>query len=87
MSCLDVKEYENQLVNLWIAVTKGLVIIGRRDSHLLINFYVEFRKWIIDNHLNNILFNDLIKGFMTSSNQESQRNNLNFALANKVLVN
>lgn len=79
-------EYKNQLAEIWTGLLRGLVIIGRRDSSLLINFYPEFRKWI-QAIKNFSILSQLAKAFMESANQPTKTNSLAFALTNKVCIN
>ncbi|XP_011147431.1 protein PAT1 homolog 1 isoform X2 [Harpegnathos saltator] len=79
---LDVTEYQEQLKDLWTAIFKGLAIIGRRDCHLLTNFYSEYRRW-----LNTVKSFDTIlqlAGALSNSVVQPIKNNsLAFALMNK----
>ncbi|XP_066587541.1 protein PAT1 homolog 1 isoform X2 [Prorops nasuta] len=79
---LDVKEYSNQLGELWTGIFHGLAIIGRRDSHLLFNFYPEFQKWLSNISDFKIVLR-LAKSLNDSASQASKNNSLAFALANK----
>lgn len=83
LACIDMKN--ERLPILWNAVVKNLAIIGRRDSHLLINFYGEFQKWVEENSAQPSLLINLAKEFTESSNQSSKMNSLTFALTNKVI--
>lgn len=80
---LNVTEYKSQVAEIWTGLLRGLVIIGRRDSNLLVNFYSEFRRWIQTVTSFSIL-SQLVKAFMESSNQPTKTNSLAFALTNKV---
>ncbi|XP_014207366.1 protein PAT1 homolog 1 [Copidosoma floridanum] len=78
LSCINVKKHEENLNKLWVAVIKGLTLIGRKDSQLLFNFYVEFIKCMNDSLLMN-----LSKELIESTNQPSKSNNLAAVLTNK----
>ncbi|KYM88534.1 Protein PAT1 like protein 1 [Atta colombica] len=80
---LNVTEYSKQLRELWTAIFKGLAVIGRRDCHILTDFYSEFRRWL-----------DAVKDFDTilrlaralsdsATNHPVKNNSLTFALLNK----
>ena len=80
-------EYSKQLRELWTAIFKGLAVIGRRDCHILTDFYSEFRRWL-----------DAVKDFDTilrlaralsdsATNHPVKNNSLTFALLNKVSYN
>ncbi|XP_014228335.1 protein PAT1 homolog 1 [Trichogramma pretiosum] len=85
LACVDVKEQELKLVKLWGAVIKGLAIIGRRDSNLLINLYPEFHKWVDENCISFAMLMNLAKEFIESSSQTaSKTNSLAFAFTNKL---
>lgn len=79
---LDVTEYQEQLRELWTAIFKGLAIIGRRDCHLLTNFYSEYRRWL--NTVKN--FDTILRlaRALSDSVQPVRNNSLAFALMNKV---
>ncbi|XP_033221834.1 protein PAT1 homolog 1 isoform X2 [Belonocnema kinseyi] len=79
---VSVTEYKNQLGELWTGLLRGLAIIGRRDSHLLVNFYTEFRRWIHIVTDFSILL-QLAKTFKESASQPTKTNSLAFALTNK----
>ncbi|KAJ8688015.1 hypothetical protein QAD02_023810 [Eretmocerus hayati] len=83
LACIDVKEHELKLAKLWAGVIKGLVMIGRRDSHMLSDFYTEFHKWVESNCISSVILIDLSKEFVDSTSQPSKSNSLAFALSNK----
>lgn len=80
---LNVTEYNKQLRELWTAIFKGLAVIGRRDCHLLTDFYSEFRRW-----LNAVKDFDtvlrLARALSDSATHPLKNNSLTFALMNKV---
>lgn len=80
---LNVTEYNKQLRELWTAIFKGLAVIGRRDCHLLTDFYSEFRRW-----LNAVKDFDtvlrLARALSDSATHLVKNNSLTFALMNKV---
>jgi len=80
---LDMIEYNKQLGDLWAAIFKGLAVIGRRDCHLLTDFYSEFYRW-----LNSIKDFDtvlrLTRALSDSATHSIKNNSLTFALVNKV---
>ncbi|XP_029168553.1 LOW QUALITY PROTEIN: protein PAT1 homolog 1 [Nylanderia fulva] len=79
---LNVTEYNKQLRELWTAIFKGLAVIGRRDCHLLTDFYSEFRRW-----LNAVKDFDtvlrLARALSDSATHPVKNNSLTFALMNK----
>ncbi|RLU20295.1 hypothetical protein DMN91_006902 [Ooceraea biroi] len=79
---LNVTEYNKQLRDLWTAKFKGLAMIGRRDCHLLTDFYSEFRRW-----LNAVKDFDtvlrLARALSDSATHSVKNNSLTFALMNK----
>lgn len=87
LACIDMKNDSERLPILWNAIVKNLAIIGRRDSHLLMNFYADFQKWVDANSIQHTLLLNLAKEFTESANQPSKMNSLTFALANKVNQN
>lgn len=83
---LDVTEYSEQLRELWTAIFKGLAVIGRRDCHLLINFYSEFRRWLnATKDFDTVL--RLARALSDSVTHAVKNNSLAFALVNKVINN
>lgn len=84
LACIDMTSDTERLAVLWSAMIKNLAVIGRRDSHLLINFYPEFQKWVDANSTNHTVLTNLAKEFTESSSQPSKTNSLAFALTNKV---
>lgn len=80
---LNVIEYSSQLEDLWTCVLRSLAIIGRRDTHLLTNFYAEFRRWLDTvQDFNTVL--RLTRALSESAAQPVKNNSLVFALVNKV---
>lgn len=80
---LNVIEYSCQLEDLWTCILRSLAIIGRRDTHLLTNFYAEFRRWLDTvQDFNTIL--RLTRALSESATQPVKNNSLVFALVNKV---
>lgn len=80
---MSVTEYSSQLGDLWTGLLKGLAVVGRRDSHLLANFYPEFRRWIHTvTDFSTVL--RLAKGLAESASLPLKSNSLAFALTNKV---
>lgn len=83
MPYLNVTEHRNQLEELWNVIFRGLAVIGRRDSHLLISFYSEFQRWFtIVQDFSTIL--GLARSLSDSANHPMKNNSLAFALTNKV---
>nr|XP_033328888.1 protein PAT1 homolog 1-like isoform X2 [Megalopta genalis] len=79
---VDVTEYRAQLEDLWNAIFRGLAIIGRRDSHLLITLYLEFQRWIaVVQDFGAIL--RLVRSLSDSVGHSVRNNSLSFALTNK----
>lgn len=77
---LNVTEYSKQLRKLWTAIFKGLAVIGRRDCHLLSDFYSEFRRW-----LNTVKdFDTILRLARALTDCTIKNNSLTFALMNKV---
>jgi len=80
---LNMTEYNKQLADLWTAIFKGLAVIGRRDCHLLTDFYSEFYRW-----LNAVKDFDtvlrLTRALSDSATHSVKNNSLTFALMNKV---
>lgn len=80
---LNLTEYRIQLEELWNAIFRGLAIIGRRDSLLLVVFYSEFQRWFANvSNFNAIL--RLARSLSNSASQSVKNNSLAFALTNKV---
>lgn len=80
---LDIREYGEQLRELWAAIFKGLAVIGRRDCHLLTNFYSEFRRWL--NAVKNFeTVLQITRALSDSVTYAVKNNSLAFALVNKV---
>ncbi|XP_015586789.1 protein PAT1 homolog 1 isoform X2 [Cephus cinctus] len=79
---LSVTESSNQLSELWSTILRGLAVIGRRDAHLLSNFYPEFRRWI-QTITDFSVLQRLARGLTESVNQPTKNNSLAFALTNK----
>ncbi|KAK0181111.1 hypothetical protein PV327_003422 [Microctonus hyperodae] len=80
---LSVTEYANQLGEFWIGFIRGLGIIGRRDSHLLVRFFPEFHRWLETVNDFSVIIR-LARGFLDSCNQMNKNNfNLTFAVNNK----
>lgn len=80
---LNVMEHRNQLKELWNAIFRGLTIIGRRDSQLLISLHSEFQRWF--NTVQDFgTMLQLARSLSDSANQPIKNNSLAFALANKV---
>ncbi|XP_076178283.1 protein associated with topo II related - 1 isoform X2 [Ptiloglossa arizonensis] len=79
---LNLTEYRIQLEELWNAIFRGLAIIGRRDSLLLVVFYSEFQRWFANvSNFNAIL--RLARSLSNSASQSVKNNSLAFALTNK----
>ncbi|XP_046835355.1 protein PAT1 homolog 1 [Vespa crabro] len=79
---LNVIEYNSQLEGLWTCILRSLAIIGRRDTHLLTNFYAEFRRWLDTvQDFNTVL--RLTRALSESATQPVKNNSLVFALVNK----
>ncbi|KAI4478940.1 hypothetical protein M0804_011402 [Polistes exclamans] len=79
---INVIEYTSQLENLWACILRSLAIIGRRDSHLLTNFYPEFRRWLDSvQNFNTVL--RLTRALSETANQPVKNNSLVFAVVNK----
>ncbi|OAD52289.1 Protein PAT1 like protein 1, partial [Eufriesea mexicana] len=79
---LNVMEHRNQLKELWNAIFRGLTIIGRRDSQLLISLHSEFQRWF--NTVQDFgTMLQLARSLSDSANQPIKNNSLAFALANK----
>lgn len=82
MPYLNVTEHRNQLEELWNVIFRGLAVIGRRDSHLLISFYSEFQRWFtIVQDFSTIL--GLARSLSDSASHPIKNNSLAFALTNK----
>ncbi|XP_076658532.1 protein associated with topo II related - 1 [Halictus rubicundus] len=79
---LDVSEHRAQLEDLWNAIFRGLVIIGRRDSHLLITLYSEFQRWLAAVQDFSAILR-LARSLSDSVCQSVRSNSLSFALTNK----
>lgn len=79
---LNVTDHRNQLEELWNAIFRGLAIIGRRDSHLLISLHSEFQRWFDTVQNFNTIFR-LARSLSDSANQPIKNNSLAFALTNK----
>ncbi|XP_031370191.1 protein PAT1 homolog 1 isoform X1 [Apis dorsata] len=79
---LNITDHRNQLEELWNAIFRGLAIIGRRDSHLLISLYSEFQRWFDTVQNFNTIFR-LARSLSDSANQPIKNNSLAFALTNK----
>lgn len=82
---LNITDHRNQLEELWNAIFRGLAIIGRRDSHLLISLYSEFQRWFDTVQNFNTIFR-LARSLSDSANQPIKNNSLAFALTNKVCL-
>ncbi|CAD1479095.1 unnamed protein product, partial [Heterotrigona itama] len=79
---LNVTEHRNQLEELWNAIFRGLAIIGRRDSHLLISLHSEFQRWFDTVHEFGTMLR-LARSLSDSVSQPIKNNSLAFALTNK----
>lgn len=80
---LNVTEHRNQSEELWNAIFRGLAVIGRRDSQLLVSFYSEFQRWFATvQNFGTIL--RLARSLSNSASQSIKNNSLAFALTNKV---
>ncbi|XP_076630988.1 protein associated with topo II related - 1 [Colletes latitarsis] len=79
---INLAEDRIQLEELWKAIFRGLAVIGRRDSHLLVTFYSEFQRWFATvQDFNTIL--RLARSLSDSAGQSIKSNSLAFALTNK----
>ncbi|XP_003707961.1 protein associated with topo II related - 1 isoform X1 [Megachile rotundata] len=75
-------EYRIQLEELWNAIFRGLAVIGRRDSDLLISLHTEFQRWF--NAVQNFgTILRLARSLSDSVSQPIKINSLAFALTNK----
>ncbi|XP_043528414.1 protein PAT1 homolog 1 [Frieseomelitta varia] len=79
---LNLTEHRNQLEELWNAIFRGLAIIGRRDSHLLISLHSEFQRWFDTVHEFGTMLR-LARSLSDSVSQPIKNNSLAFALTNK----
>ena len=79
---VNVTDHRIQLEELWKAIFRGLAVIGRRDSHLLISLHSEFQRWFNDvQDFGTIL--RLARSLSDSVSQPIKINSLAFALTNE----
>ncbi|KZC12924.1 Protein PAT1 like protein 1, partial [Dufourea novaeangliae] len=79
---LNVTEHRAQLEDLWNAIFRGLAIIGRRDSHVLMTLYSEFQRWFVAIQDFGAILR-LARSLSDSVSQPNKNNSLAFALTNK----
>lgn len=82
---LNVTEHRNQLEEIWNVIFRGLAMIGRRDSHLLMNLHSEFQRWFDTVHNFGTILR-LARSLSDSASQPIKNNSLAFALTNKVCL-
>lgn len=81
---MNVSEHCTELEDIWNAIFRGLAVIGRRDSHLLVTFYSEFQHWFATVQDFGVILR-LTRSLSDSvSPPVKNNNNLSFALTNKV---
>lgn len=82
---MNVTDHRIQLEELWKAIFRGLAVIGRRDSHLLISLHSEFQRWFNGvQDFGTIL--RLARSLSDSVSQPIKINSLAFALTNEVCL-
>ncbi|XP_033314154.1 protein PAT1 homolog 1 isoform X1 [Bombus bifarius] len=79
---LNVTEHRNQLEEIWNVIFRGLAMIGRRDSHLLMSLHSEFQRWFDTVHKFGTILR-LARSLSDSASQPIKNNSLAFALTNK----